>query len=44
MFRLNGLEKFESDGEQFDPNLHAALFEVDDESKTPGTVAVVMKV
>lgn len=44
MFRLNGLEKFESSGEQFDPNLHAALFEVDDESKTPGTVAVVMKV
>jgi len=43
VFRLNGLEKFESNGEQFDPNLHAALFEVDDESKTPGTVAVVMK-
>lgn len=41
---MNGLEKFESDGQEFDPNFHSAMFELEDESKTPGTVAVVTKV
>jgi len=44
VFRMNGLEKFESDGQEFDPNFHSAMFEMEDESKTPGTVAVVTKV
>lgn len=44
MFRRNGLEKFESEGEEFDPNFHSAMFEMEDESKSPGTVAVVTKV
>jgi len=31
-------------GEKFDPNLHEALFEIDDPSKEPGTVGQVMSV
>jgi hypothetical protein len=30
-------------GQKFDPNAHEALFQVDDPSKEPGTVAVVQK-
>ncbi len=45
MFKANGLERYESVGEAFDPNLHSAVFEVEeDPSKPPGTVAVVLKV
>lgn len=43
VFRLNGLEKFESEGQEFDPNYHSAMFELDDETKSPGIVAVVTK-
>ncbi|KAH8956415.1 hypothetical protein BDL97_07G038300 [Sphagnum fallax] len=44
VFKVNGLERYESLGEAFDPNLHSAVFEVEDPSKPPGTVAVVLKV
>ncbi|CAK9236882.1 unnamed protein product [Sphagnum troendelagicum] len=44
VFKANGLERYESLGEPFDPNLHSAVFEVEDLSKTPGTVAIVLKV
>lgn len=44
VFRQNGLEKFESEGKEFDPNYHSAMFELEDETKTPGTVAIVTKV
>jgi molecular chaperone GrpE len=44
VFKANGLERYESLGEAFDPNLHSAVFEVEDPSKPPGTVAVVLKV
>ena len=44
VFRLNGLEKFESEGQEFDPNYHSAMFELEDQTKSPGTVAVVTKV
>lgn len=30
-------------GQKFDPNAHEAMFELDDPSKEPGTVAVVQK-
>jgi molecular chaperone GrpE len=44
VFKANGLERYESLGDPFDPNLHSAVFEVEDLSKTPGTVAIVLKV
>lgn len=43
-FKKHGLEKDDPIGQKFDPNFHSAVFEVDDESKEPGTVAVVLKV
>jgi molecular chaperone GrpE len=30
-------------GQKFDPNAHEALFQMDDPTKEPGTVAVVQK-
>ncbi|KAL2613496.1 hypothetical protein R1flu_025188 [Riccia fluitans] len=42
-FKKQGLEKFDPVGETFDPSKHAAVFEVDDASKTAGTVALVLK-
>lgn len=39
----NHVSKIEALGSKFDPNVHEALFEVPDESKEAGTVAVVMK-
>ena len=44
VFKQNGLERYEALGEQFDPNLHNALFEIPDPSKPAGTVAIVTKV
>lgn len=38
-----GVEKFDPVGLPFDPNLHLALFEVNDPTKEPGTVAVAVK-
>jgi len=43
VFKMNGLEQYNPEGEKFDPNLHNALFEVPDPSKEPGTVGVVTK-
>lgn len=39
-----GVEKYDPSGEKFDPNLHNALFEVEDPAKEPGHVGVVTKV
>lgn len=43
IFKNFGIERFDPAGEPFDPNRHLALFEVDDPTKEPGTVAVVVK-
>lgn len=42
--KQHGVEKFVPLGEQFDPNLHTAFFEMPDPSKEPGTVGAVTKV
>ncbi|KAL9264323.1 GrpE protein homolog 2, mitochondrial-like protein [Drosera capensis] len=42
-FKKFGLEKYDPIDEKFDPNRHNAVFQVPDESKAPGTVAVVLK-
>ncbi|GAB4849686.1 hypothetical protein Ancab_004482 [Ancistrocladus abbreviatus] len=42
-FRKFGLEKYDPSNERFDPNRHDAVFQVPDNSKPPGTVAVVLK-
>lgn len=44
VFERHGLSIVNPVGEQFDPNFHEALFEVADESKSPGSVAVVAKI
>lgn len=38
-----GVTRYDPAGQPFDPNLHAALFEVPDATRAPGTVAVVVK-
>lgn len=43
VFRKAGIEKYDPSDEQFDPNRHNAVFQVPDNSKPPGTVAVVLK-
>jgi molecular chaperone GrpE len=43
VFEKHGLERFNPEGEPFDPNEHQAVYEVDDDAKTPGTVGVVLK-
>lgn len=43
VFRKSGIEKYDPTNEQFDPNMHNAVFQVPDNSKPPGTVAVVIK-
>lgn len=43
VFRKSGIEKYDPTNEQFDPNRHNAVFQVPDNSKPPGTVAVVLK-
>merc|ERR1712060_924034 len=42
-FEKNGLYKFGSVGEPFDPNLHEALYEYVDNDKEAGTVGAIMK-
>eukprot|EP00741_Cyanophora_paradoxa_P007069 tig00001086_g6840.t1 len=42
-FAAVGLSRVDPMGQKFDPNLHDALFEVDDPTKEPGTVAHVDK-
>lgn len=44
VFKKHGLERYDPEGQVFDPNQHQAVFEVEDNSKEPGTIAVVMKV
>lgn len=43
-FEKNGLKKFGSVGDKFDPNMHDALFEYPDPTKEPGTLGQVMKI
>ncbi|KAK9792512.1 hypothetical protein WJX73_009026 [Symbiochloris irregularis] len=43
VFEQHGLSRFEALGENFDPNLHSALFEIPDPSKPAGTIATVTK-
>eukprot|EP01135_Chromosphaera_perkinsii_P011193 Nk52_evm20s2356 gene=Nk52_evmTU20s2356 len=43
VFKSHGLVQFDPIDEPFDPNHHEARFEVDDPSKDPMTVAVVVK-
>lgn len=43
VFKKNGLEKYHSLGDHFDPNRHSAMFEVQDASKLPGTIAIELK-
>ncbi len=45
---LNSLKKhgvvlFDPINEKFDPNRHEAVFDYDDENKTPGTIGQVMQ-
>lgn len=39
----HGVEEFSPEGEQFDPNLHQALYQVPDPSKEAGTIMRVEK-
>jgi molecular chaperone GrpE len=39
----HGIKKFEPMGEKFDPNLHQAMFQVEDTSRAAGTVAQVVQ-
>lgn len=41
--KAHGVERFESLGQKFDPNLHDGLFQFEDPTKEPGTVGSVMK-
>ncbi|CAB9527743.1 Protein GrpE [Seminavis robusta] len=43
-FESNGLKKFGTVGDVFDPNKHEALYEYPDAQKTPGTVGQVIKI
>lgn len=42
-FAAQGLERYGTPGDPFDPNLHDALFEYDDASVPPGHIGQVMK-
>ncbi len=39
----NGIKRVECLGHPFDPNLHEVMFEIDDASKTPGTILQVLE-
>ena len=39
----NGVKKFSPQGEKFDPNLHQAMYEVDNPELPPGSVAQVIQ-
>ncbi|KAB2606036.1 grpE protein [Pyrus ussuriensis x Pyrus communis] len=43
VFRKYGIEKYDPTNEAFDPNRHNAVFSLQDASKPPGTIAVVLK-
>ncbi|CAI5972108.1 unnamed protein product [Closterium sp. NIES-64] len=44
VFRQHGMERHDPMGQRFDPNLHNAVFELEDPTKEPGTIAHVLKV
>lgn len=44
VFERNGIRRVDPSGEKFDPNLHQAMMEVDDPTKSPGTVVQVLQV
>mmetsp|Transcript_33116 Transcript_33116/g.42318 ORF Transcript_33116/g.42318 Transcript_33116/m.42318 type:complete len:279 (+) Transcript_33116:184-1020(+) len=43
VFNSNNLIKYGEVGEPFDPAVHDAMFEYEDESKTPGTIGQLLK-
>lgn len=43
VFKKHGVEKYDPTNEPFDPHRHNAVFQMPDSSKSPGTVAVVLK-
>jgi len=43
VFKKHGVERFDPINEEFDPHKHMAVFQVQDASKQPGSVAVVLK-
>ncbi|XP_035543015.1 grpE protein homolog 2, mitochondrial-like [Juglans regia] len=43
VFKKYGVEKFDPTNEPFDPHSHNAVFRLPDDSKRPGTVAVLLK-
>jgi len=43
VFDKHGLKQVDPANQPFDPNLHNAIFELDDPAKEPGTVAFVQK-
>ncbi|KAK9074232.1 hypothetical protein SSX86_006829 [Deinandra increscens subsp. villosa] len=43
VFKKFGVEKYDPTNEEFDPNRHNAVFQVPDDTKSPDTVAVVLK-
>lgn len=43
-FDRHGIKKLEPIGDKFDPNLHQAMFEVEDDKVAPGTVVQVLQV
>lgn len=43
VFKKFGVEKYDPTNEEFDPNRHKAVFQVPDPTKSPDTVAVVLK-
>ncbi|RGB40493.1 GrpE-domain-containing protein [Rhizophagus diaphanus] len=44
ILRRHGVEKIEPLGQKFDPNLHEAIYQVNDPNKEPGIVCDVQKV
>lgn len=43
VFERHGIKRIDSLGQRFDPNLHAAMFEVEDPAKPAGTVVQVLQ-
>ncbi|KAI4366172.1 hypothetical protein MLD38_022086 [Melastoma candidum] len=43
VFKKFGIEKYDPQGEHFDPHRHNAAFQISDSTKPPGSVAVVLK-
>jgi len=43
VFKMNGVERYDPLGDEFDPNLHMAMFKMPDAEKENNTVAAVVK-